>query len=94
MAIGLLILHLQIPMCGSLKEKRSQLKPLLSRLQRQFNVSAAELDYQDRWQESLIGCAYLSNDAAHSQRSLQKITTWIEKHFPHLPIIEDRIEII
>lgn len=93
MAIGMLTLHLSIPMCASLKDKRSQLKPLLTRLQREFNISVAELDYQDRWQEALIGCVHLSNDGSHTQRSLQKIIPWIEKHFPHLLLIQDRIEL-
>jgi uncharacterized protein YlxP (DUF503 family) len=94
MAIGLLTLHLSIPVCASLKEKRSQLKPLLTRLQREFNLSVAELDYQDRWQEALIGCTHLSNAGAHTQRSLQKAVNWVEKHYPHLPIIQDSIELI
>jgi len=81
-------------MCSSLKEKRSQLKPLLSRLKREFNVSVAELDLQDSWQDALIGCAALSNDAAHVQRSLQKIIPWIERHYPHLMIVQDRIELV
>jgi len=94
MAIGLLTLHLSIPVCASLKEKRSQLKPLITRLQREFNISVAELDYQDRRQEALIGCTYLSNSGAHTQRSLQKVVTWIENHYPHIPIIKERIELI
>lgn len=81
-------------MCRSLKEKRSQLKPLLSRLKREFNVSVAELDYQDSWQDALIGCAALSNDSAHLQRSLQKIIPWMERHYPNLMIVQDRIELI
>ncbi|MFV1949772.1 MAG: DUF503 domain-containing protein [Anaerolineales bacterium] len=94
MAIGLLTLHLKIPMCSSLKDKRSQLKPLLNRLGREFNISVAELDFQDRWGETLIGCTYLSNDGAHTQRALQKIITWVEGNFPQFYIIQDRIELI
>jgi hypothetical protein len=94
MSIGLLTLHLHIPMCASLKEKRSQLKPLLSRLGKEFNIAVAELDYQDSWSEALIGCATLSNDGKHTQRSLQKIIPWIERHFPHITIIQDQIELI
>ena len=94
MAIGLLTLHLSIPICASLKEKRSQLKPLITRLQREFNVSVAELDYQDRWQEALIGCTYLRNSGAHTQRSLQKIVSGVENHYRQLPIIQERIELI
>jgi len=93
MVIGLLTLHLRIPMCSSLKEKRSQLKPLLSGLGKKFNVAVAELDYQDRWGEAVIGCTTLSNDGSHTQRSLQKIIPWIERHYPHLTIIQDKIEL-
>jgi uncharacterized protein YlxP (DUF503 family) len=94
MVIGLLTLHLHIPMCASLKEKRSQLKPFLSRLGKEFNIAVAELDFQDRWGEALVGCVTLSNDGKHTQRSLQKIISWIERHFPHLTIIQDQIELI
>lgn len=93
MVIGILTLHLRIPICASLKEKRSQLKPLLSRLKSEFNIAVAELDYQDSWHEALIGCATLSNDGAHTQRSLQAIIPWVERHYPNLTIIQDKIEL-
>jgi len=93
-SIGLLTIHLKIPMCSSLKEKRSQLKPLLSRLGREFNISVAELDFQDHWEESLIGCSYLSNNGSHTQRTLQKVVTWVERNYPQFYIIQDRIELI
>jgi uncharacterized protein YlxP (DUF503 family) len=94
MAIGLLTLHLKIPACVSLKDKRSQVKPLITRLQREFNISVAELDYHDQWDQTLIGCTYLSNDGKHTQRALQKIITWVERNYPQLYIIQDKIEII
>jgi len=94
MSLGVLTLHFRIPGCSSLKEKRSQIKPFMARLQREFNVSVAELDYHDRWDESLIGCSLLSNDHNHTQRSLIKIVHWVETHYPHLYLVEDRIEMI
>ena len=94
MSLGVLTIHIRIPGCASLKEKRSHLKPLLARLQREFHISVAELDYQDSWQEALIGCSMLSSDHNHTQRSLAKIITWIETHHPHLYIVQDQIEII
>ncbi len=93
MAIGLLTLHLRIPMCSSLKDKRSQLKPLLNRLGKEFNIAVAELGYQDSWSETLIGITTLSNDAAHTQRSLQKIIPWVERHYPHFYIVKEKIEL-
>ena len=94
MSIGLLTLHLRIPACTSLKDKRRQIKPLIIQLQREFNLSVAELDFQDNWTEVLIGCTYLSNDGKHTQRSLQKVITWIENNYPQFYIIQERIELI
>ncbi len=93
MTIGLLTLHLKMPPCSSLKEKRSQLKPLLNKLGREFNISVAELDFQDLRGETLIGCTYLSNNGAHTQRTLQKIISWVEGHFPQFYIIQEKIEL-
>ncbi len=92
--IGVLTLELQIPGCTSLKEKRSRLKPLLSRLHREFNISAAEVDHQDAWQAAVIACAIVSNDPAHSQRVLQQVVQWLESNWPDVEIVEDRIELI
>ncbi len=94
MSLGLLTLHIHLPGCVSLKEKRGRLKPLIARLHREFNVSVAELDYQDAWQEAVIGCALVSNDAAHTQRSLQAVTHWVETNWPDVSLEDDQIEII
>ncbi len=94
MRIGLLTIHLRIPGCASLKEKRSQIKPLLTRLHREFNISAAEIDYQDQWQNAMIGCTLVSNDVKYIERKLRKVVAWIEKHHPHLFIVEEYIELI
>ncbi len=94
MPIGTLALHLHIPGCFSLKDKRSRLKALIARLQREFNISAAEMDYQDTWTETLLGCAMISNDTSHIQRSLQQIPGWIEHHWPDVSVVSQEIEII
>ena len=94
MPIGLLNLHILIPGCTSLKEKRSRLKPLLSRLHKEFNVSVAEMDLQDSWQESILACVWVGNDNAHVQRSLQKVIDWIEKSWPDVTLLDDQIELI
>ena len=94
MNIGILTLELQIPGCASLKEKRHRLKPLLSRLHREFNISAAEVDHQDAWQAAVIACAIVSNDVAHSQRVLQQVVQWLERDWPDVEVVDDKIEII
>ncbi len=94
MSLGLLIIHLSISGCFSLKEKRSRLKPLLARLHREFNISVAELDNLDNWQESTIGVALVSNDRKHIQRSLQTVKTWIEEYWPDVEVINYKVELI
>ncbi|MEA3351333.1 MAG: DUF503 domain-containing protein [Chloroflexota bacterium] len=94
MIIGLLTIYIHIPGCSSLKEKRSRLKPLLARLHREFNISAAEIDHNDVWQSAAIACALVSNDLNHVQRKLQKILQWVETHWPDVTVMDDHIEII
>ncbi len=63
--IATLTIHLHIPTCSSLKEKRGCIKPLIARLHREFNVSVAEMDLQDKWQEAVITCAMVGNERGH-----------------------------
>lgn len=91
--IGTLTVHLHLPTCSSLKEKRGRLKPLLSRLHREFNVSAAEMELQDRWQESVIACAMIGNERRHLESALQTIAKWIRANWPDGMVEQERIEI-
>jgi len=93
MSVGLLLLHLQLPGCTSLKEKRSRLKPLLSRLHREFNISTAETALQDAWQEAVIACALVSSSTAVTQRALQKVSTWVEESWPDVQIMDEQIQL-
>jgi len=94
MHIGILTLYLQIPGCTSLKEKRSRLKPLLARLHREFNISVAEMDKHDIWQESTIVCTLASNDKGFTQRSLQSVSRWIETNWPDMVLLDNQIELL
>jgi uncharacterized protein YlxP (DUF503 family) len=94
MSLGLLTLHLHLAGCTSLKEKRRRLKPLLHRLHREFNISVAEVDYQDSWQEAVIACAFISNDNGYTQRSLSEVINWINKTWPDVTLLDDRLEIM
>ena len=94
MTLGVLTLHIRLPGSSSLKAKRRRLKPLLARLQREFNISVAEIDYQDVWQDAVIACAFVSNDKGHTHRSLTKIIKWIETSWPDVMLISDEIELI
>lgn len=91
--IGYLSLGLYLPGCSSLKEKRSRIKPLVARIQREFKISAAELDHQDIWQSSLIGCVMVTGDPDVARRSLQKIPRWLERNWPDIELVDEHIEV-
>lgn len=94
MPVGLLTIHAQLPGCTSLKQKRSLIKPVLARLHREFNVSTAENGLNDHWQETLVTCALVANDAAYVQKALNSVLGFVEDHFQNLIILDHRIEII
>ncbi len=92
--IGILHLHLRLDGCASLKEKRGRLKPLLARLHRQFNISVAEMDLQDRWQEAVIACAMVGNDAAFLQSALATVGKWAAANWPDGDVLDSKMEVL
>lgn len=93
MIIGTCVIELHLPGNGSLKGKRSILKPLLNRLRREFNLATAEVGYQDVWQSAQIALVSVSTDVAHLQRMLERAVRWIENQRPDLNVIDWRIEV-
>ena len=90
--IGLLTLHLSLPGCGSLKEKRGRLQPLLHRLHREFNVSVAEMDLHDKWQEAVLTCGMVGNERVHLEQSLQTALHWVETRWTDLTVVDETFE--
>ncbi len=92
--IGLLTLILELPGCTSLKEKRSRIKPILARLHREFNVSAAEVGLQDHHHETKIAVAVVTNDPVFARQFLQKVVEFVENQWRDTPVQDQKIEII
>jgi hypothetical protein len=92
--IATLTIELHLPSCASLKEKRRRIKPLIARLHREFNVSVAEVGLQDKWQDAVIGCAMVGNEAGHLESSLQAVARWVKGNWPDGMVVEDTIALI
>lgn len=92
--LATLTVHLHLPGCASLKEKRGRLKPLLSRLHREFNISVAEMDLQDSWTQAVFTCAMVNSDHATLQKSLQAVAKWIEANWTDGDVIAMKVEVI
>lgn len=79
MTVGVLIIDIMICTSASLKEKRYVLKSIKDKLKHKFNVSVAELDFQDKWQRSQLGIALISNEYSHVENSLQKVFRFLDE---------------
>ncbi len=94
MIVGTCLIQLHIDGNNSLKGKRAVLRPLLARLHKEFNVSAAEIDHHDSWQSAAIALACVANEAAHAERVLSNAVQWIENNRPDLQVVDWQIEIL
>jgi uncharacterized protein YlxP (DUF503 family) len=72
-AIGVLTIELRLDDSHSLKDKRHVVKSLKDRLRHKFNVSVAEIDFQDLWQRALVAAVTVSSDHANAEAVLQSV---------------------
>jgi uncharacterized protein YlxP (DUF503 family) len=90
------IFHYQIkmylPECHSLKDKRSVIKSLIAKLQKKFNISCAEIDFQDVWQTALVGIVWISENSRLGNSVLDSIRTFTDESFPNIIVIEESFE--
>lgn len=91
--VGLCTLELDLTGVESLKQKRSIIKSVLTRVRSQFNVAAAEVDEQDTHELAVIGIAVVSNSASHANSMIDKIIDWIEQNCHEVEINDQQIEI-
>ena len=94
MVIGICNVELHLPGNGSLKGKRSILKPLLARLRRKFNLAAAEVGRNDAWQSAEIAFVTVANDPGHVHAVLERAVRWIETHHPEVQVVDWEIEVL
>ena len=78
MFVGLLTLRLLIHDANSLKEKRHVVNSILDRTRARWNVSAAQIDTHDRWNDAQIAVAIVSNDRATALKVMNHIRDFAE----------------
>ncbi len=78
MIVGVCTIELRMSETRSLKGKRQVLKRIITRVKNNFNVAIAEVDYQDKWQRSLLGVAVVSTAQDHAHGILNKVVNFIE----------------
>lgn len=93
MVIGVLELDMRLFSPNSLKDKRSLIKRLISRIRNNFNVSVSEIGYQDLWQRTLVGVAFITGEKSFAQRVLSKIMKFVEKE-RDVSLIDSKMEVL
>jgi len=79
MNLGILTVDLHFPAPQSLKEKRSILKSLVTRIKNKFNVSVAEIDGMDLWQMSRLVIATVTRDRRRMDQVLRNTAEFIQR---------------
>ncbi len=81
MVIALLTVEILVPGSGSLKEKRSVLKRIKDRSRNKFNVSVAEVEFQDKWQRAKLAFATVSSDYKRAEEILQNVFKMLDSDY-------------
>lgn len=78
MVIGVCKIVLMLDEAFSLKEKRHIVKSIIERLKSRFNISAAEVELNDKWKNAVIGIVCVSNDTGHADSMLSSVVSFVE----------------
>ena len=53
------------------------LRPIVEGLRHRFQISVAEVGYQDKWQRALIGMAVVSDSYSHAGEVVDSVERWV-----------------
>jgi uncharacterized protein len=88
MVVGAMEVELHVHASRSLKEKRSVIRSIVSRVKNEFNVAVAEVGGQDTWQWAVLGLAAVGHDAGSVRAILERVADFIESL--HLAELRDQ----
>jgi uncharacterized protein YlxP (DUF503 family) len=92
--VGLLTLEIYIPGVASLKEKRGNIKPIIARIRKEFNVSVAEIEDMDQLGHMVIGVAAVSSSADYVHGLLQRVAESVEAWRLDAELVDYTIEML
>lgn len=93
MVIGLLELELLLNETRSLKEKRSVISRLRSKIQKKFNVSFSEVGSQDIWGKAEVAITTASADSKMIHRMFSSLEKEVER-YPAVRVIQRHMELL
>jgi len=91
--IGALHLELILHQCQSLKDKRSALRKIQSRIRNAFEVSVAEVGGQDLWQRAEIGIVTVGSDRVVVNQVMDRVLNFVDS-LGMAELINHKIELV
>jgi hypothetical protein len=93
LVIGALHLELILHQCQSLKDKRSALRKIQSRIRNAFEVSVAEVGGQDLWQRAEIGIVTVGSDRVVVNQVMDRVLNFVDS-LGMAELINHKIELV
>ena len=89
MYVGILEFDVLLGDVGSLKAKRSLVRPVVAELRRRYEVAVAEAGHLDLHRRALIGVSAVAADASHVTEVLDRCERWVAAR-PELELLSAR----
>ncbi|HSH24026.1 MAG TPA: DUF503 domain-containing protein [Massilibacterium sp.] len=80
MMIGYIRCECLIYQAHSLKEKRSVVKSVITRIKGRLNVAVSEIAEHEAWQKTVIGIVTIAVTKKRAEQELQKALSIIDNH--------------
>lgn len=86
MALCYIEIKIDIPFSQNLKDKRSILTSITSRISKKYNVSIAEIDFNDVWKSAKLGMAIVAQNGRIFDSMIDNIIEFIESSYPEIRV--------
>lgn len=93
MVIAVLKVDLYLHGAASLKDKRTIIRGIKDRLNNKFNISLAEIDFQDKWQRAQLGIVQVGNDYKYLEKNMNTIFGMLDSN-TSAEIVEHSLEFL
>ena len=86
MALCYIEIKIDLPFAFNLKDKRSVLTSIISRISKKFNVSLAEIDFNDVWKSAKLGMAIVAQNGKIFDSMIENILEYLESSYPEIRV--------
>lgn len=86
MALCYIEIKIDLPFAQNLKDKRSVLTSITSRISKKYNVSISEIDFNDVWKSAKLGMAIVAQNGKIFDSMVENIIAFVESTYPEIRV--------